>query len=492
MRKILFASLLLILLSGCKKNVPGPDPNSGYPADVSTIINNKCSTTGCHTASSKAAAGGLSMTTWNELFLGGNGGAVAIAYRPDQSWMTYYTNTDTSKGVVLLPTMPFNGTPLSATEWQTLYDWITAGAPNDQDVVPFSGDANRKKFYVSNQGCDLVSVFDANSKLCMRAITVGQNAGSIDVPHQIKFSPDGQYWYAVFVNGTVIQKYSAVDDSYIGDIPLGNGGADFSAVGYWNTIAITPDGKYGFAVDWEDQGKVAVVNLETMTFMTQIKGLAWPHGSLVNSTGTTLYVTSQYGNYIYKFDISNLNFILEDQIVLVKGQSPNNFQYTYDPHEVMLSPDESKYFVTCEASNEVRVMDAHADTLVTVIPVAQFPLEMGLSKQHNLLFVTCQNEPSDQPKTEGAVAIIDVNTLQVVKTLTEGLYEPHGVGVMDDEGYVIISSRNLEGSGPAPHHVSDCGGRNGFIKLIDLNTLDFIPNYRIEVSVDPYSVAVRP
>src|SRR5437764_8793493 len=100
MRKILFSAIFLILLSGCKKNVPGPDPNSGYPADVSTIINNKCSTTGCHTASSKLAAGGLSLTTWNELFMGGNGGAVAIAYRPDQSWMTYYTNTDTNKGVV--------------------------------------------------------------------------------------------------------------------------------------------------------------------------------------------------------------------------------------------------------------------------------------------------------------------------------------------------------------------------------------------------------
>jgi DNA-binding beta-propeller fold protein YncE len=326
----------------------------------------------------------------------------------------------------------------------------------------------------------------------MRAITVGQSQATIEVPHQVKFSPDGKFWYLVFVNGTVIQKYNSADDSYVGDIPLGNGTSDFTAVGSWNTMAISPDGKVGFAVDWEDVGKVAVVNLETMTFMTQYKGLAWPHGSAINTAGTALYVTSQYGNFIYKFDISNLNFPSQDQIVLVKGQSPNNSQDTYDPHEIIFSPDQSKYFVTCEASNEVRVMDAQSDTLIVAIPVAEYPLEMAISVQHQLLFVTCENEPSAQPKTKGAVSIIDMNTLQVVKTLSDGLYEPHGVGVMDDEGYAIISNRNLDGSGPAPHHVSDCGGRNGFLKMIDLNTLEFIPNLKIEVSVDPYSVAVRP
>jgi DNA-binding beta-propeller fold protein YncE len=488
MRKIFFPWLLLLIITGCMKDKTPqpdqPDPNSGFPADVSVIINNKCSNTGCHTASSKLAAGGLSMETWDQLFQGGNGGAVAIAYRPDQSWVTYYTNTDTNKGVILSPTMPYLQPPLSSAEWQTLYDWLGSGAPNDQGVIPFSSDPNRKKFYVSNQGCDLVSVFDADTKLCMRAIDVGQNPGSIDVPHQIKISADGQFWYAVFVNGTVIQKYSTADDSYIGSIDIGTG--------YWNTLALSPDGKYAYAVDWSDQGKVAAADLITMQKITYYQGLSYPHGSWINSTGTTLYVTAQYGNFIYKFDVTNPLFASQEEIVIKPGQSPNSVEGTYDPHEIMLSPDESRYFVTCEASNEVRVMDAHTDTLLTVIPVGQFPQEMGISLAHNELFVTSFYTPSSEPKTEGSVDIIDLNTLQVVKQLQEGLFEPHGVGVMDDEGYVVISNRNLDIAGPAPHHVSNCGGRNGFIKLIDLNTLDFIPNYRIEVSVDPYSVAVRP
>ena len=56
---------------------------------------------------------------------------------------------------------------------------------------------------------------------------------------------------------------------------------------------------------------------------------------------------------------------------------------------------------------------------------------------------------------------------------------------------MTISNRNVNPGGPAPHHVSECGGRNGFVKFIDLNTLEFIPDYRPELSVDPYSVAAK-
>jgi len=219
--------------------------------------------------------------------------------------------------------------------------------------------------------------------------------------------------------------------------------------------------------------------------------LAFPHGSWVNKAGTTLYVTSQSGNYIYKLDITDPNFPSIEEVVMNAPQSPNNFPNSYDPHEVILSPDESKYFVSCEASNEVRVFDAATDTLIKVIDVSQYPLEFAFSEQRNLLFVTCEFEPCSQTHCEGAVDIIDLNTLEVIKTLQGNMFQPHGIGVMDDEGYAIVASRNIDSNGPPPHHVSNCGGRNGYIQLIDLNTLELIPGYRTEVSVDPYSLTVR-
>ena len=121
MKKIIITAIAAVfIIASCTKDksieTGKADPNSNYPDNVSIIINNKCSITGCHTTQSKAAAGGLAMETWDKLFEGGSGGAVVIPYRPDQSWTIYYTNTDTSRGIVLTPTMPYLRAPLTDQE----------------------------------------------------------------------------------------------------------------------------------------------------------------------------------------------------------------------------------------------------------------------------------------------------------------------------------------------------------------------------------------
>lgn len=479
------ALLLLFALTGCKKDKTDKPDQSNYPPEVSEILVTNCAVSGCHNQQSKLAAGGLSMETWEQLFEGGNGGATVIPYRPDQSWLMFYINTDTSRGVALTPTMPFNETPLSDEDYNTLHAWIASGAPDATGKVSFADEPDRQKFYVSNQGCDLVTVFDTKTLLAMRCIDVGSQA-SIEVPHQLKISPDGQYWYACFVAGTVLQKYRTLNDSFVGEIVIGPGN--------WNTMAISPDGREAFVVDWDDEGKIAYVDLESLSLKQYYQGsglFTQPHGSWLNSGYTTLYVTSQYGNYIYKVDITNPSFPDIQKVVLKPGQLPNNIQGTLDPHEVMLSPDESKYFVTCQASDEVRVLDAANDTLIAVIPVGNYPLEMAVSLTMPYLFVVCQEDPCSEPVCKGSVYVINYETLEVVTSLQSGLFEPHGIGVDDAAGIVMIANRNVNPGGPAPHHSSDCGGRNGYLKFIDLNTLSFITPYRPEVSVDPYSVAAK-
>ena len=69
--------------------------------------------------------------------------------------------------------MPLNHEPLSKDEMKTLTDWIDAGAPSADGKVMRADNPNRKKFYVTNQGCDVVTVFDAATLLQMRYIPVG-------------------------------------------------------------------------------------------------------------------------------------------------------------------------------------------------------------------------------------------------------------------------------------------------------------------------------
>jgi hypothetical protein len=67
---------------------------------------------------------------------------------------------------------------------------------------------------------------------------------------------------------------------------------------------------------------------------------------------------------------------------------------------------------------------------------------------------------------------------------------PHGIGVDESKNLLYVANRNIYSDGPAPHHSSACGGRNGFLNFIDLKSLTVLTR-RVELSVDPYSVSVR-
>jgi DNA-binding beta-propeller fold protein YncE len=94
------------------------------------------------------------------------------------------------------------------------------------------------------------------------------------------------------------------------------------------------------------------------------------------------------------------------------------------------------------------------------------------------------------PGKRGSVAIIDLKSLSLMKYVYTG-HQPHGITVNEAKSEVIVVNRNTASGGPAPHHTTACGGRNGYISYINLNTLEVIPGKKVEVSVDPYFVSLR-
>ena len=77
-----------------------------------------------------------------------------------------------------------------------------------------------------------------------------------------------------------------------------------------------------------------------------------------------------------------------------------------------------------------------------------------------------------------------------MKRIDATFSQPHGIAIDEKEGVVYIASRNNNPNGPAPHHSSSCGGRNGYYQMFDLNTLQKLPG-KYEVTVDPYSFDAR-
>lgn len=476
---------LLPLIAACTSDHL-EDRMHGYPDEIEEILRASCATAGCHTTQSKEAAAGLDLSTWQALFEGSRGGSPVIPFSPDQSYLLYAVNTDSSRGLTLNPTMPIGAPPLNDAQYQVLRDWITEGAPNHNGALRFPDISSRTKWYVGNQGCDLVAVFDAGSRQIMRYVHVGQVPGLAESPHMIKVSKDKAFWYVIFLAANpYIEKYSTQTDELVKKIYIGNGD--------WNTFNISPDGKFGFAVAY-NSSSVAIVDLErdtlaipVITFSSKV------HGAVVHPNLNRFYLTLQDESALYVLDYDSNGDILNfDNIDLVQNQAPSVPGPLW-PHELIFTPDGSKYFVSCQRTKELRVLDAATNTLQDVITVGDDPVEFAIDSERGHLFVTCMEDQStfaSDPSKRGSVYVIDYSTNTVIKAIYPG-YQPHGLAIDRASNMLVVANRNVSAGGPAPHHSSACGARNGNLVLIDLNTLELVGGYRPELSVDPYTVAVK-
>ena len=167
--------------------------------------------------------------------------------------------------------------------------------------------------------------------------------------------------------------------------------------------------------------------------------------------------------------------------------TPSNVQ----PHDAAFSPDGTKYFVTCQATDEVRVFDTKTHKLLAAIPTGNFPQELSVSTSTNYLFVTCMEDVTinTNPKSKGVITVIDYSNYTVVKNIN-AVYQPHGIAVDDENKLVYVANRNIDTFGPAPHHTSVCGGRNGIMQIISLETLQSTTKLT-ELSADPYFISIR-
>lgn len=487
---LLFAAIIVIP-NACRKDEPLLDLDAAqYPDDIGKIMLTKCAVSGCHNDASANGAAGLNLSSWEKMMQGDRNGAVVIPFSHEYSTTFIFCNSFADLGPTGNPLMPYGDDPLTREEVLLLKNWINAGAPSRNGTVAFSGNTNRKKYYVTNQGCDVVTVFDQQTGLPMRYIRVGADA-AIESPHAIRLSPDGLYWYACFSSGRYLEKYRTSDDSFVGRILLGANAS--LAFGSWNTFAITPDGSHAFVIDWSLQGRIAWVDLNSMTcnLVYNTSDFVQTHGSVVSPDGNSLYVTTTTGNFIYKLDITDPTSPSWNKIIIDGVSSMPSNVSSENPHEIIFSPDGSKYFVTSSGTNVIRVLNSANDSLIATIPVGVYPQEFAISTDDPYLYVTCMEDTLTYPGKRGSVFILDWQNNTVIGSVYSG-HQPHGIAVDDDKNLVIIANRNFVPGGPAPHHASACGGSNGYVSFLDMSTQTILAGRNIELSVDPYAVLVRP
>ncbi len=476
---------------------PVTNTDGNYPPAIAKIILNKCATSGCHNAASYQNAANLLLDTWDHLLLGSASGAEVVAFSPLYSPFLYYCNPDSALGTVAKDPGHLDA-PITRDEYLALFNWIAGGAPDKNGNIPFATNtATRQKIYLTNQGCDLVAVIDAKSRLIMRYIPIGD--ASDKAPHDVEVSADGIYAYVNFYNGSYVQKIDTRKDTVVSTVNLGSVVAGGTG-GAWSVISLSPMDTALMVSGYMPNGYVVTINTGTMQINPNLSvdifsggtdKFVYPHGLAGNAAFDTFYATLQLGNVVNKFTFKPVFWY---KYVSLNNSSPvtTNNATTPDPHQIEMSPDYSRYFVTCQNTNEVRVMDTYMDTLITVIPVGTFPQEMDISTSKNYLFVACMEDVANpRPGCHGSVYVIDIGNLQVVKKIYGDFYQPHDIAVDEQDGLVFIPSRNANPAGPAPHHATACNGRAGWYSVYDLNTLEPADNKRYDATVDPYAISAR-
>ncbi len=484
MQKIaaLVISLALILTS-CRKDPKVVSPQD-YPKEIGTLIVGKCATSGCHNDASYLAANGLNLSTWENLFQGTrSGNSSIIPYRSDYSSFCYFTNIYPDLGISLSPSMPFNDEPLSREEYMRLRDWINAGAPNANGKIKFADDPSRKKFYITNFTCDVVTVLDAATLLPMRYVTVG-NKSTTEFPCCVKVSPDKKYWYvSFFTQSGIIQKFDAETDKLVGQINIG--------LASWNSFEITSDSKYAWVADNTGfNGKLAYVDLDNMALLnTTTLNFQYMSGMVINESLKKIYIGSLFGNFLYKIDITNPLYPVIGEIQ-IDGSSTSIYTSSLDPINLTLDPLSNKCYVACQKTSEVRVINMQTDAVMATVPLSSSPNSLSFSNAAKKLFVSCPDDSISFAGNRGCINVIDCNSNALQTKINSG-WQPYGLTVDDARNVVVVANANLTSNGPAPHHVSGCGGRNGYISFIDLGNLTVIPNKKPEVAVFPYAVTSR-
>lgn len=479
---IYLAVAVSVVLNSCTHKAKYVDnTGSGYPSGVAAIILNKCAVSGCHNSLSYQNAGGLNLTTWANMFDGGEAGAVVVPFRPDFSTFCYFTNIDSSLGISLKPTMPYDRSPLSRNEYLLIRDWILSGAQSMDGTIRFADDKDRQKFYVANRLCNVVTVLDAHSMLQMRYVDVG--GGKVQFPYAVKVAPDRMHWYVSFFSqADFVQQFDATRDGFVAKIHLG--------LGSWTSFSISSDSKYGWFVDNSSIGKVVCADLQRNVVLKDYRfndKLKYPEGIALVEQQNKIYIGTQTGNFIYVVDISDPDHPLVKELP-IDGSGIVVHQSSLDPVEFLVDMDQHTCYVACSASGEVFVLNTSNDSVMGKISLGSSP--MGMATFASKLFVACPDDFSSFPGKRGSVVVVDKRTNNVIKRLYTG-YQPYGIAIDTVNQMAAVVNANISSSGPASHHTSVCGSKNGNVTFIDINTLELISNKRLEVAVFPCSISAK-
>ena len=256
-------------------------------------------------------------------------------------------------------------------------------------------DEMNQKVYISNIIGNSVSVIDATTNTVEETILMSGN------PSGLALSPDGTRLYVTRQSSGLVSVYDTADNSLITNILTGGTTTVM--------VNVSPDGSQIYASDFSSNS-VAIIDAATNTVSTSVTVSANPIDVAFHPDGTKYYVANNGngGNTVEVFDATTntlTNSILAGTGTTSLAIGGSNFDKLYatnfvgatvtvidlatemvletiivnsGPNGIDVSADGNSVYVTAANSDNLRIIDATADTLTeTAIPVGDLPTALG-------------------------------------------------------------------------------------------------------------------
>jgi YVTN family beta-propeller protein len=450
------------MLNACEQDFVEPPPSGTveFPDEISQLFNTPytannltCTTPSCHGAENTS---GLNLTDWQSTMAGSQNGSMAVPYNGFWSYMVSVLNADTNYGPVSTVGLQ-EYHKLDSSKVSLVRSWIDNGAKSKDGRVALTDQPINEKFFITNQASDLVAVVNSKTRLIVRLIPVGGRSTQLDAPHYVSLSHDNKFFYVSLIQEGYLEKYDVNVDypfNKSGRIPVGLNPAH---------IEISPDNQTGFVSNFDASGtqrsvrKFATSPLQVIDTLSNVRMTA-PHGMALSSDGNILYVASQIGEYIFR--ITTSDFEIESSSPVDPSVPPTgNGTGQFGPYQIVLSPDNSKLFISLREAGKVGVYDAQTLTRLALIQVGTRPLLMKFTNDGQYLFV-CNRNSND-------VTVINSATMTVVSTVPNVGIQPHGVDFTTDGNYAIIACETQAGFDG--HHPQTGSFKTGVSRIIKVN-----------------------
>ena len=287
------------------------------------------------------------------------------------------------------------------------------------------------------QGIDKVAVIDVIARKVIKTIDV-DFVDTGDRPHYVVIDKLNGFWYVTLISSGYVLKFDLETDEFIDSLLVGNMPAlmaldEPNQILYISRFMPMPSmGMVG-----SNSTTIDVIDVSNMKVVGKINvGARSPHGIALSSDGKKLWVASNEASHFFEIEISRFqeeNY--QPKSFKIGPDVPDSYNINdmiYNALELELNEEDSKLFITCSGSNEVRIFDTSNGEIISSFSINKQPWHLALSNDNENLFTTNRGGMS--------VSKINFKTETVFDLSDSSMQMPHGCVLTPDESELIISA----------------------------------------------------